>query len=290
MMRVFKTALAISISLVAMPLAAQTGPQQRTISIQFTGVVTNEISDTIKVRQPDGSFSTFTGPVPDYPYKKGDSVTIGYNTIVPTKAYYDEAYRGQIAADGIYRIQVIGTNNGSLTTFGQARNFDVSGPISPVPSNGQPLGLGGMIIVYDSNKDSYSLELPGGAWSASKFDAPGYNYDPATGRLTPSQTSCLDGTGGSCVRTGDGGFALTGDQRSVSANNIPIYNTAGALPENAGRTGGFSLLFAGIWNLPFFGSGGGDPVDVPEPASVLFFGAGAGLLGWRRRRALRKAG
>lgn len=289
-MHIFGTALAISISLAAMPLAAQTGPQQRTISVQFTGVVTNEISDTIKVRQPDGSFSTFTGPVPDYPYKKGDSVTIGYNTVVPTKAYYDEAYRGQIAADGIYRIQVSGPNNaGGGTPFGLAQNFDVSGPIKPVANSGQPLGFSGMTIVYDSIKDNYSLELPRGTWNAALFDAPGYNYDPATGRLTSSKTSCLDGTGGSCERTGDGGFALTGDQRSVSANNIPIYNIAGALPENAGRTGLFSLLFAGSWNLPFFGSGGGDPVDVPEPASVLFFGAGAGLLGWRRRRALRKA-
>ena len=85
-MRVLKSALVIGVLLAAMPLAAQTVPQQRTISVQFTGVVTNEISDTIEVRQPDGSFSTFTGPAPDYPYKKGDSVTIGYNTIVPTKA------------------------------------------------------------------------------------------------------------------------------------------------------------------------------------------------------------
>ncbi len=154
-------------------------------------MVTNEVASTTKVRQPDGSFSTFTGPVPDHPYKKGDSVSISFPTQVPAKAYYGEGYSGQVAADGIYRIAVSGPNN-NVAGFGATRDLDVSGAINPTLNSGQPYGFSGVNIVYDSNKDSYSLELPRGDWSASKFDGPGYNYDPAKGRLTASNTTCLD--------------------------------------------------------------------------------------------------
>jgi PEP-CTERM motif len=277
-MRIFGTALAATILLAAMPLSAQSAPQARTIPVQFTGVVTNEISDTIKIRQPDGSLTTFTGPIPDYPYQKGDTVTISFNTQLPTKAYYD-AYAGQQSADGIYKIRVQGRNSSTVPFFGGVRDVDISGPAQLSGQDG--FGIRDFFLVFDSNADTYSLDFPTGEWTLGPVDFPTYSLDGASGQLTPRNSSCF---GVQCESTGTG---FRGNSSSASVNFIPIVKDPG-LGEFVG--GFFNLSFAGAWNLPTFGngSGGGDPVDVPEPASVLFFGAGAGLLGWRRRRALRK--
>lgn len=277
MNRQFVLIVAAATSQIATPIQAQTAPQSRTIPVTFTGVVTNEITDTIKIRQPDGTLSTFTGPIPDYPYKKGDTVTISFNTQMPTKAYYD-AYTGQQSSDGIYRIRVQGRSSGSTQTFGQVNNVDISGPAKLSGFDG--FGIGNFFIVYNSRSDTYSLDFGNTDWSIGPVDFPTYNFDVPSGQLTPRATSCF---GPICESTGNG---IRGNASSAAVNLIPVIRDPG-FGESIG--GFFDILFGGSWNLPQFNSNPGDPVDVPEPASILFFGAGAAGLAWRRRRALKSA-
>ena len=265
------------------PAAAQ-APQYREIPVTFTGTVTNDVTNSILIRQPDGSSVPFTGPVPDYPYKKGDQVSISFNTILPTKAYYDDpGYSGQIAADGLYRINVFGPGNTGTDFFGVAPDFDVSGPMTPTSNAGQELAVNGMTIVYDANADSYSLDFSNTGWVASLMDAPGFLYDPAFGTLSASRSTCLGGSPSSCPLFGDGGFTLTGGAPSAGAA-IPLY-TSGAGSYVAGL---YNLLFSGSWSLPTFGSstGGGSTggTEVPEPGMALLFGIGAWAIVARQRK------
>lgn len=276
-MRILLTSFAASMLAISIPAAAQTGPQQRTLPVKFTGVVTNEIRDTIKIRQPDGSLSTFTGPIPDYPYQKGDTVTISFTTQVPTKAFYD-VYTGQQSVDGIYKLRVQGPPGSLTPTVPSVRDVDISGPARLSPRDS--FGIRDFFIVFDSNADTYSLSFPESGWSIGSVDFPTYNLNSTTGELTPRSSSCY---GVQCEGTSTG---LRGNSTDVSVNLIPIVKDPGFGEFLAGF---FNLSFKGSWNLPIYGANGGNPVDVPEPASVLFFGAGAGVLGWRRRRALRKA-
>jgi PEP-CTERM motif len=274
MIRQFVLVSAIFASQIATPANAQTAPQLRTIPVTFTGVVTNEIADTIKIRQPDGSLSTFTGPVPDYPYRKGDNITISFTTQVPTKAYYD-TYTGQQSVDGIYKIRIQGRSSSSTPTFGGVRDVDISGPGRLSGNDG--FGIRDFSIVFEANTDQYSLEFPNGEWSIGPVDLPTYNLDSSTGALTPRASSCF---GVQCESTSTG---IRGGAESAYVNNIPIVRDPGLSEFVAGF---FSLAFGGSWNLPTYNPG--QPVDVPEPATLLFFGAGAAALGWRRRKATRQ--
>ncbi len=255
---------------VALPAAAQ-APHLRTLRVQFNGVITNDVADTISIRQPDGTLTPYEGPVPTYAYKKGDPVTISFSTIVPTSAYYD-ANTVPRAADGIYRFALAGPN-GNGNEIAVARNFDISGPLAPSTD----FGVGGITIVYDANADTYSLEFPRGNYAASYFSGPSYKYDGTTGALVSSPFNCF---GGSCTD----GATLTGN-----ATGGTIRNQVGdaSFPSIAGF---FSLLFSGSWSLPTYesGSSGGGPTQVPEPGSMLLFAGGAAWLVRRAKRA-RKA-
>ncbi len=108
--------MALAIAALPTVAGAQSAPMQRAIPIIFTGIVANDVGSSIRIRQPDGTFAAFTGPVPDYPYVKGDAVTISINANVPTRDYYTSGtYSGQIAADGIYRVPISGR-----ATFGSS--------------------------------------------------------------------------------------------------------------------------------------------------------------------------
>lgn len=278
-LRIF--AIAIAGTLVAAPFAAsaQTAPLSRTVQVTFTGVVSSTAADTMLVRQPDGSYTSFAGALPDLPYLKGDPVSISFNATLPTRAFYDSgAYHGQVAADGIYRISVANPyyTGGSAGGIGDSTIADVSGPINPVPNSGQPTNTR-MTIVYDYNTDSYSIE-GGGNFASGAYAGPGYIYDAATGSYTAcaggnacntsaSQDPILSGLG-----AGAGNSATT-----IQSGNFLVRSTD--LSSGTG-TGIFSWLFTGSWNLPQFG--GATP--VPEPGMLLLFGGASAAIAARRRR------
>ncbi len=272
-------AVTISIPIMTVPASAQTAVTSRAIPVVFSGVVANDVGGSIRIRQPDGSAAAYTGPVPAYPYNKGDAVTISFNAIVPTREYYTSGeYRGQLSADGIYRIAISGPNNlGGFSGIGSGSNYDVSGPIIPGSNFGQPIGSNGLTIVYDSNADNYSIEFPNNRWVAATFDAPSFTYNSATNTIASALSTCVGAAG--CRDLGDAGLALSGNADSITTGAIRITDIANA------TFGFFNIDFTGNWNLPVYGSGGGTPTDVPEPSMLLLFaGAAAGLAGRQRKR------
>jgi hypothetical protein len=239
---------------------AQVGPPQiKNLTVQYNGVITNDVADTIMIRQPDGSFARYTGTVPDYAYKKGDAVTISFSTNVPTGAYYN-ANNVPKSVDGIYRFAVQGPN-GNGTGFGVGRGFDISGPLSPSVD----FGAGGLTIVFDSNADTYSLEFPNGAFAFGYFSGPSYQYDANTGALLPSRNcfsaSCTDGA------------TVRGNATDVTLRS-PVGTSA-----QPGDAGNFSLGFKGSWNLSTYSA-----TQVPEPASIAIFAGGLAILSRARRK------
>jgi PEP-CTERM motif len=276
-MRVCLVAITLGL-FVSSAAGAQTVPISRTIPVTFTGVVSSTAADTILVRQPDGSLTTFAGPLPDMPYAKGDPVSISFNATLPTKAFYQSsAYSGQIAADGIYRITVSspfyngGTSPGGI---GNSTIADVSGPISPTLNSGQPTNTR-MTIVYDSNADSYSIE-GGGNFGSGSYVGPGYVYDAASQSYVACSggASCSGNPGSDPVIFGLAGSA---DGSTISTGPIKINSND---PTSGTGTGFFSWLFSGSWNLPQFHGA----TEVPEPGTMLLFGGASAIL-LRRRKA-----
>ncbi len=259
--------------------AAQTAPISRTVPITFTGVVSSSASDTLMVRQPDGSLTPYTGPLPDYPYAKGDAVSISFNATLPTREFYDSVYTGQKAADGIYRITVSspyyngGTAPGGI---GNSTVADLLGPIDPALNSGQPTNTR-MAIVYDYNTDSYAIEGSGSFFSGA-YSAPGYLYDAVSGtyRLcgVSGQPSCLPGAGYDPILTALSGGA---DGTSVNLGNVRVLSND---PSGPVGTGFFSLAFLGSWNLPQYGGA----TQVPAPGMLGLFGAAIASVGLRRSR------
>jgi hypothetical protein len=237
-----------SMTLSVQPVAAQTAPISRVVPIAFAGVVADDVTNTIKIRQPDGTYANFTGPVPDYPYKKGDAVTISFNATLPTKAFYDPAsgaYKGQIAADGIYRI----------------------GLSSPAYNGGGGPGGVGNLTVPDT-------------FIAGQYTGPGFTYD-----ATSSSLSNCYGSACGPEPENNQNFGLNGNATSVSTSNIGIFGTAaGTGPGSGSGAGLFSLLFNGSWNLPTWKSGSGGSTEVPEPGMAVLFGSSALALLMRRRK------
>lgn len=287
-----KAKIASAVVLAGAPLAmtpatAQTAPISRTVPLTFTGTVTNDVTNTIQIRQPDGSTVPYTGPVPDYPYKAGDPITISFNATLPTKAFYEPGgpYGGQVAADGIYRIAIGGQPSGGAFTpgpggVGVITIPDVSGPIT-----GNANGTGSfarMMIVYDSKADTYSLEYPNGTWGVHDMNGPSYTYDQASGALASAQASCRGGTRIGCNEINPGGFSIIGNESSASAN-IAIWSpSANNDPNTSYIDGLFRMVINGSWNLPTWNGSGGS-TEVPEPGMALMFGSGALALLRRRR-------
>lgn len=271
--RIAIAAATLAITLVPLAAQAQTAPISRTITLTYTGTVTNAAADTIKVRQPDGSYVPYTGPLPDLPYANGDAVSISFNATMPTKAFYDSGvYQGQVAADGIYRIRVSTYPTGGTSQLGYAGPSDVSGPISYSPNYGEP-PFTSMALVYDYNTDSYSID-GGGNYLATAMWGPGYVFDAAGNLVACQFQTCAP------PQYDYNSFALRGgaDGSTITATNIGIYN-----PVNGdSRAGLWNLGFTGSWNLPKFGSSG--PISVPEPSMLILFGGGAAFAMARRRR------
>jgi hypothetical protein len=269
-----QTAPALSV-----PVGAQSAPISRTIPVTFSGVVSSTAADTILVRQPDGSFSTFTGPLPTLAYAKGDPVTISFNATVPTRAFYDSGtYRGQIAADGIYRISLVSpfySGGGGPGGIGNTTAADVSGPINPASNFGQPTNTR-MTIVYDYNTDSYSIE-GGGNFASGAYAGPGYLYDAAT----DSYVACSGGFACAGAGTNPDPVLSTlrggADGATVSTGNFTISSTN---PSSGLGTGVFNWLFSGSWNLPQFSG----VTQVPEPGMLLLFGGASAFVVRRRRK------
>jgi hypothetical protein len=233
---------------------AQVGqPQIKKLTVQYNGVITNDVADTLMIRQPDGSLTRYMGTVPNYEYKKGDAVTVSFNTTVPTKAYYD-ANNVPKASDGIYRFGV-GARLSGVVGFGRSNDIDISG------SFGQALDFGasGITIVYDANVDTYSLEFPNGLFGIGYFSGPSFRYDANTGALLPSRgcfySACEDGA------------LLRGDATDLTLS-VPTGTT-----EQPGNSGNFTLGFKGSWNLPTYSA-----TQVPEPASIAIFAGGLAIL------------
>jgi hypothetical protein len=264
-------------ALLSLPASAWAqAPQTRPLTVSFTGVVTDDINNTIMIRQPDGTMARYAGPVPDYVYRRGDQVSVSFTTTVPTGAYY-QANNVPLAADGIYRFRVTGPIGSPRDQFGVASNPDVSGPLSPATD----FGIGGLTIVYDATADSYSLELPTGSWGNGYYRGPSYTYDPVSGALTPVPRNCFTALceDGALVR----GTATTA-----------TVTTAIGLSTEPSNIGFFTWVIDGMFNLPLFqsggtGGGGGGPTPVPEPGTMLLFAAGAGWIALRQRRAVRAA-
>jgi hypothetical protein len=272
--------VAFAAVLATVAAVGQTVPISRTVPLTFTGVVSNSVTDSVRIVQPDGSYANYTGPLPEYPYAQDAPVTISFNATLPTKAFYDAGvYQGQVAADGIYRISVAspfytgGTSPGGI---GNSTIADVSGPIGPANNFGQPTNTV-MTIVYDYNSDSYSLE-GGGSFVTGAQSGPGYLWNAAAGEYVLCNVSGGPGCQGSAsadpvLMT----LAASADGSTVSTGNVRINSTD---PSSSTGFGLFNLSFLGNWNLPQSNS---NPVDVPEPGMLLLFGAASAILLLRRR-------
>ena len=274
------TAMLLSLS-IALPGIAQADPVPLTIS--FDGYVANDPEASIQIRTYDPAtgfgYEPYTGSVPAYAYQPGDQVSFTLDTFVPSASdLASGAYDGLLQPDGTYRIDLFGLGQaGGPVVGGVVSAFDLSGPIATTPSAGQPFGGSGLSVYIDPTDNSYSLGTDSG-WVFGSFDAPGYVYDPVSGQLAASPTTCASVS--ACDRFGDGGFSLTGDDlTSAATSDIPIYGTDG------GVRGIFSMLFSGDWSLPSYTPG--SPTSVPEPSMLLLFGAGAAAV--LRRKAARKA-
>jgi hypothetical protein len=262
-------------------------PGVNRVRLSFTGVVTNDVTDTIMIRQPlTGGLVPYTGPKPDYPYKKGDALTISFTADVPNKNYGSTGqYNGQTAVGGVYKFDLRPTLNGGGSAFGSVDAVNVSaGPIRGSTNASGPY-MTGLSILYDANADSYSLDIAPNGWQVGNYQAPFYQYNEASNSLSSRgscvETSQLDCTLGSVSFSGDSTNARYG-RSDIGGAGIPIV-----IP-NRDTTIGFlsDLLFSGSWNLPIRGSGGS--TEVPEPGMAILFASGVAAMMRRRRRA--KAG
>ncbi len=272
-----KTKLLIAIATTSVAVSstatAQTAPQSRILDVVYTGVVTDDGVNSIRIRQPDGTSTPYVGPVPDYPYKVGDTVKIAFKANVPTQAYYD--YVGQTSVDGLYRF-TLGTASSGGTPFLASTSPTASGALMTISSLGEPPFISGVTMVYNSNTDSYALDFSNRNWFAGTLDGPGLYYDPTTKTLSPSASTCLGGNPAGCSAFALGGIIMNGNYDTASAN-VGIYSNEGV---NSGKYGAFTLGFSGSWNLANFNS----PTSVPAPGMAIAFGFGALALMRRRRR------
>ena len=265
------------------PAAAQSAvPEGYTeIPVEFSGTVTSSITEAVMIRNPDGSFSPYSGPVPDYPFDVGDPITIGFTAIVPT----GESIAAGIvpeSADGIYSFQ-IGPRPEQLADFpGTASYTDLQGN-GGIAGTGGFSTDGGLNIIYDANTDSYLIDpsevfRTGDSFGIGFFDVPVLAYDAADGSLSVAQY--LDFFDNSTLA-----WSGTGDTTGRLLAPVLNFNGVDYLGTSNSPTGPQDIVFSGSWNLPLFGSSSG-PTPVPAPPMMVLFGLAA-LAVLRRKIALR---
>ncbi len=271
---------------------AQAPAISRTITVTFTGIVANDIGNAIYIRQSNGTLTPYTGPVPTLPYAQGQPISISYQAVVPTAAYYTSpAYTGAVAADGVYRFTVTNpqySGGGAPDGIGDATVPSITAGILTNANPTAPTNVT-QTIVYNANTDSYFLEGSGG-FVSGRYSGPGFTYDRETYDLQP----CAAGSACGNPRNGNK-FDLTGNAAGdgISAGKIGIFN-----PMFTQITAFFDLVFSGSWSLPQFsssgsggsgsgsGSGGGGTggaIQVPEPGAMGLFGGAFAILPFRRR-------
>ena len=248
--------------------------------VAFTGTVTNSVTDEIFVIDSNGDRVRYTGPVPDYPFDTGDTITIGFDAIVPSSQAIANGLVPQ-SSDGIYRFQ-IGPRPEELGNFPGTASFNNFQGNSGISDIGEYATDGGLTIVYDANTDSYAIDpgqaVPSGdTFSIGSFDIPVLTFDTQTSLvsvLLNSQLLGVDATTG--IWSGNG--ATTG--------RIPVGVANFNGTDFVGTTGSAvsQITFSGGWNLPIFGSS--DPVEVPAPPMLVLFGLAAFALLRRRSKPL----
>lgn len=270
-----------------------------TIPVTFTGTVSNDPGQTIRIQVPGAVVPTgqpvptvpYTGPLPDFPLKPGDTIQLSFNVSAPTRDFFaSPAYTGQVAADGIYKLQIYTAPprdaNGVVAPLGTYATASAPSLSSPFfnPSSGTP-SVGGYTLVYDASADTFSLAFPAalnGAGSAG-WDAPTFNYDYSTDRVGLADSSCFVGISCSQVNTG-GRYSFQIGENGGYATGSVLGTTTALAPV----VGFFDLLFGGSWSLPTW-SGSGNPVPVPEPGTSLLFGAAVLAIAARGRKRARGA-
>ena len=282
--RIFRSLLVALLVLVSGAAPDLLHAQTTTVPITFTGTVAASVGDTVRIKQADGTYAAYTGPLPTFPYQDGQQVAISFNATVPSAAWYaanPAASAMMQSADGQYRITLYPGTSGlgglGIPGIGTADTVQVSGAID---ATGNPrIGGGSMLamtLMYNATNDTYSV-ANGSSFVAGYFAGPGFVYDGTTGELIACSGAACDPAG-----TGADLFGLTGNTQGaqVSAFNIPILDSlTGALD------GLYTLTFSGTWSFGGLASGGGSITAVPEPGMLAMF-AGATLVPvWRRRQA-----
>ena len=235
------------------------------VPVEFSGTITSSISDRIVLNRPDGSIFEYDGVRPDFPFDTGDTITIGFDAIVPTGAAIADGIVPP-SADGIYRFQI-----GAASGFGAAlpdadtsiasfRNFQGTG----IADAGTYISNGQLGIVYDANTGNYSIDIPtDAAFSLGSFDAAVLRYDVDSDVLTSVLFSDL-------FPSNIGGLSWTGSGPNSGPNNGQIGSSIFTF-ENGQFIGGPSgaIRFSGGWNLPIFGQ---TPTPIPAPGMLIIFG------------------
>lgn len=251
------------------PLAAQaqTAPAQ----IQFVGTITGSAADTLMVRQADGTLKPWAGPLPDFPYVKGDQISVSFSA-QPGNAVQ--------SADGLYRYTIIGSSQTGGTigsNYALASQVDVSGPIA---ADALYQASNGLTLVFDANTNTYSIEMPTGGYSIGDFGVPTMSYNQADGSF-----STISGGGSGCedyLNGATGCYRMTGNMTDGAFNNIKVVDST-----DGSNRGLFSILFSGDWFVNGVKQGGS--TQVPEPGQLSLFALAVALLAWRSHaRQLRR--
>lgn len=269
-----------------------------TIPVTFTGTVSTSFGDSVKVKQADGSYTSYSGPMPSFPYENGQAIAISFNATVANAAYYaanPNAAAMTRAADGQYRITLMPETSGldggvAAPGIGTADRAVVTGGIAAASNPRSGPGGGGamaLALLYNATTDTYSI-APGSRFVAGYFAGPGYVYDGATGQLVVCQGAACDPKG-----IGANLFSLLGnaDGSEVSAFNVPILDSvSGAL------AGLYTMTISGRWGFGGTSNGGNgnagsggqndsSATPVPEPLMLPLLGAALFVPVYRRRRA-----
>lgn len=255
--------------------AISTPAMAQTASLTFTGTVSYVTGDTIDVRNPDGSTTSFdAADLPAYRFPAGSELAVTYSFDLGASAFSDSACGG--------RVQLTATGGGACdvlarvqTPFGQASYGGAGGD--------SPNFIRGLFVDYDAATGEVSAALPNSGYSVGYLGVNPYFYDSGTGTLSgPTGETCVDafncpqGTGIGTLTNMEFAIPIAGDFGDVRPGYDVGYNAGVA---------GFLRLVGGFLSNGG-GTSGGGATPVPEPGMLLLFGAGAGAVFARRRKAL----